>query len=424
MVVSSCRRAATSVTVLAAVFAAGCRASHPPQPVELDDEPPPPPASNAPPLAATRCVRAEPLSAGEPLARLEVGESVLGKDVAAAGVTYERDGKRLAGIVAVSATTRKVTVTELGPAVGDRPPPAPMFVGSELFALVQTADANTANALVRIARDGVKRLASVPRPGGASAATAALGPTGGILAWDADAADRGVIEVAVLTADRSGVASRHAVSPNATDAESSRVALKTGGGYWIAWIARKSVAPPPPGRELRLEGAGEDLAYQWVELLELDAQGKPVGAPRALTAPTGHVSAFELTTRSEEVVAVLRDDAAQGGHVRSIAAKSGSVETAAELARGLGHGLFELVRGADGAQFLSFADGQDRPSLIPLSDSRRGAGLPSVEPLLDGARPMAVLGAPVTVSGTAKWPLLVAFPADTQAPLQVLLCGS
>src|SRR5205807_585503 len=143
-------------------------------------------------------------------------------------------------------------------------------------------------------------------------------PSGAIVAWDEDApaGDRGIIKVAVVTLDSAKAQwPGRVASPEASDAESPRLAPRAGAG--------------------------------------------------------GAVGAYDLETRATgELDVFARDDAqpseGAGGTIARVTVRGDTVDPSLVLVPdGVGRGAFDVVSGS-GQTWLAYADANDRTRLLPL----------------------------------------------------------
>jgi hypothetical protein len=143
-------------------------------------------------------------------------------------------------------------------------------------------------------------------------------------------------------------------------------------------------------------------AFRWVELVSLDAAGRPAGNVRRVSSETGRASSFELVSSgTADVIVVVQDEASHGDGagarvVRHIV--EGERVTSSELlGGGVGHALVDLFTpppasgggDAGGGRWMSFTDTQERARLLPLGANMVATGEPSSEPALEGARVVA-----------------------------------
>jgi hypothetical protein len=238
---------------------------------------------------------------------------------------------------------------------------------------------------------------------------------GAVLAWDedrirptsgdprTDGADgvRGVIRLALVGADMRTLLRVDVASPELTDAERPRVALRDG-GFWVAWLARRT--EPIRDAAADLEGPGQERAYQWVEVLALDTLGSAMGPPRRLTSATGHATGFMMDVREPgqdrsprlDIYAGLDEERANGagaGITRVTLANDGLPRLAPLLAEGAARGVTPwLLRRPDGTGRIFFVDSGDNGNQVRsilLDADGNPVGAPTLEPGLEDARPLA-----------------------------------
>ncbi len=353
-----------------------------------------------------RCTLA-PGEAALGMGPIEIGEAVATPHGVAIGLTHGSPSGRSAAVawVTLGASLPPPAVLDLAASRGDDPPPRPIARGEDLYAVAYAGGTSAARELVvskNTARNATV-MATISRPRSESLAfDAALGEKGGLLTWDEDAAPaRGVIRVASFLGAAEKSASR-VVSPEGSDAESPRVASRPG-GYWVAWIAR-ALEPVHDGGKNDPEAPGEDRAYSWVELATLDELGVAVGPVQRVTPAKEHVDAFDLDARSTgaDLDVLARNDeeprAGAGGRLVLYSVHGQTITNRVLVESGVGPGIPDLLS----PMWLVFPDAADRLRLLPLRPVGSPAGVASIEPVLEGARPLAVTGAG----------LLAAFPAD------------
>lgn len=313
-----------------------------------------------------------------------VGDGVVAGDAIYLGVARRVGGRRVASVARVSRDLGAHAFVDLGPSRGDDPPPRP-FVGPRgevwvAFHRSPPGDAGAARSLALEVRplataDGGARGASLPVPNdGSLAFDVAPAGDGALVVWDEDApgAERGVIKAQLL-----GAAAR-VVSPDGSDAETPRLVARAGGGYTLAWLARRGkVVEAGP----ELEGPGEAPSYRWVEVRTLNAAGEPTGEVVAVGSPSSHVRTFELV-ESDGAAYVLTIDDAGGRAVSRL--RGGRVESVAVGDAGVTQVNAEVVATGDASAWISWADEADGVLLSPLAEG--GLGLPTEEPALTGAR--------------------------------------
>lgn len=356
-----------------------------------------------------------------------VGDAVVARDALLVGIVHEDKGRRVGAIVRAPLDLANMAVLEVGPAVGDDPPPSPRWDGdaAHVAYLVRHAGAPglvNASRELRVAR--LEPAAIGALEGSASqqadestsfdvawpdrAATDGGAPAA-IAAWDEDARiapgrflpDRGVVKVQLLAKGEKA----RVVSPDASDAESPRL-LARPGGFWLAWLARH-VEEQDAG--YAVESPAERSGFRFVELVALDARGELASAVRRITPEKGSATAFELA-RGEggELVVLVQDETASregaGARVVRHAVLDGGVESADMVDGGVGQMVVDLVGSSGGAsgRWLSWTDLGERAFVLPLTPALSAEARASLEPSLDGARLLAATpGAVYAVLGGA-----------------------
>ena len=395
--------------------------------------------------------------AGATLADLTDRRSILLGDATPAGgdvlvgAVRTSGGETRATLVRVSgdvARADELLVARGGVAVvSDAPPPKPLAHGDSVYAAYVTRGGRDAGgvtqrwvALDRLAPGAPARVAAFPEHADESLAfDAALGEDGAraLLAWDEDTFEKSVIRVAIVAlsgAHPDAAASVRTVSGDMSDADNPRVVPRAGGGWWLAWTARRADGAGEPdashgspsgarGGGAALESPGEVRTFSWVEALAVDADGVPVGLPRRVTSSTGHVVSIDPSPRAtRDALPLLALDETEeradvGGRVLRVVAGSGSSE-AMTVASGAGRGAIDLL-GSAGDEWLAFAGRGDRPALVPLAATGGAAGLPSTEDALEGGR---LVAATASAEGPGSTGFLVAFPAGDGALFRHATC--
>jgi hypothetical protein len=216
-----------------------------------------------------------------------------------------------------------------------------------------------------------------------------------LVAWDEDALvpqgkfipERGVVKVQTLPDGKP-----HVASPETTDAETPKLSAKKGGGWWLAWVARK---PEVEDAGWRLEGAGDLRAWRWVEIVALDANGEVASAVRRVTPEKAHVVSFDFVSHDGALAVIVQDEGAAseggGSRVSRYVIESDRISATEIVDGGLGHALADLVPAAD-AGWLAWKDNHDHAWIVPASDSYVPSGRPTAETALDGTRVLAAAG--------------------------------
>jgi hypothetical protein len=396
------------------------------------------------------------LDDGHALADLEVGDAVAHPGGYALSLVHHAAAGRVAAVALLQSDPIGLTrVVDLGPTMGDAPPPRIAWRAGELVAAAYTrpldtrggapdagapsgrGDATRDVTLYTVA-DGARGAAplSIPQRRDDSLALdlAFAGPTG-LLVWDeATDAPRGVIKAAAFVRDHAGVA--RDVSPPESDAELPRV-VSLGGAFAVVWIARR----PEPGSSLdgaQSEVTGEPRAYGWLETVTVDAQGQPRGSVRRLTASTGHVSAYDVATLEPSAwLVVARDDGeavdGSGGTLLRVRVTGDLVDPPVAVATdGLGRGAPTLVPTVDTkgsgripggpALALAWVGKDEQARLQPLDVAGAPTASPSAEDALSDGRALLIAAAEGPTAAPA-YDVLVATPSDSAAQLRVFACA-
>jgi hypothetical protein len=498
-------RAAALAAAALAIVAAGC---HRPAP----DAPPPSEeatvaaveeaaASDAAALVAARCRRSEKVlrldavgggrvaaDGGTPGGGgdLEIGDAVGYAGGVAVGLIHHTAAGRTAAVALLRADPSVgAHVVDLGPTLGDAPPPRLGRRNGDLVAVAYAltsapagapaADAAAAQAtrgaaVYTIAADAVagSPLAVPQRRDESFALDVAFAGSNGLLVWDeATSAPRGVVRAAAFARDHAEPT--RDVSPVDSDAELPRV-VASGAGFVVTWIARRPEATSLP-EAAPAEATGEARTYGWLEAIAVDAHGAVTGPARRLTSSAGHISAYDVvavplavpgdTTPPALLVVVARDDGeavdGSGGALLRVRMRGEAIEPAEPIVTdGLGRGAPTLVAwpaAEASAQpapvWVSWAGKDEQARLLPLSSTGAVTERPSAEDALDEGQPLLFLepgpgvGAGIgTRVGTAIGPgvrpavapgigagvapeaeVLVAAPSDPAGPLLLFACA-
>lgn len=397
------RSLALPVSLLAACVA--CKKSDPPAQPDASAPVPGAPGVVAEPLP--RC-RADGRDLPIPGEDVIAGDAVTLDGALVLGVVRRDGAKRVASVVRAPLDLASVKAIDLGPALGDDPPPVPYVRGADVIAALyarkkdsEGGGADKGTRELRLVRLDGSTVGSVAQQADESAAFDVAWPADGppLVAWDEDApipsgqflADRGTVKVQLLgSSDKP-----RAVSPYATDAEQPKLLARTGagGGYWLAWIARRGEAEADSGTYAP-EGPGERRDRRWVELAALDARGELSGPIRRVSPERGRVVSFELAVASggAELVVLAQDEVAagEGAGARIVryvvsADRSDPVEL---VDGGLGHAI-ATVTPPSAPRWLSWTDGAERAHLVPLGPALSVQAAATTERALDRARLVA-----------------------------------
>jgi hypothetical protein len=367
---------------------------------------------------------------------LEIGDGVAYGDGYAVGLVHRTGAGRVAAVAVLGANAAVARVVDLGPTIGDAPPPQVAVCRDRLVAAAFRTPANPGSSAQGANRDLGLYAVDPGDPGDpAGAATsiaqrrddslafdlacaggAAGSPGTGLVVWDETAATppgaapRGVIRAAAFASGPGAMRADAArdVSPPDSDAEMPRV-VPSARGFVVLWVARRaeSLRAPegPPGRpeadaSAAIEAIGEARAFGWLEMLAVDAAGKAAGPLRRLTSPSGHVSAYDVQARpaqggSTSLLVVARDDQeavdGAGGALWRVRVHDDAVEPAVELPTdGLGRGAPSLVDSP--ATWLTWVGPHEHPRLLPLGVYGEALAGASAEEELDDGRPLLSLG--------------------------------
>ncbi len=391
--------------------------------------------AEAAPARATLPARCQPttptyaLDDGHGLDDLEIGDATSGPSGLAVEVVHRIPAGRLAAVAMLTADASSMKLRDLGPTLGDAPPPRVAWRGADLvavaYAVSKRADVREL-ALYAVPPSGEPRLTGTLAEPRDDSLAYDLSPS--LVVWDeahAGTTPRGVIRIAEIAADGKPGPPRD-VSPPESDAEMPRVA-PTASGALVFWVARRPEEVPAQDASAD-EVTGEAPSYGWLEAVLVDAHGAPSGPVRRLTPASGHVSAYDVApsprsgARSDVVVAVRDDGEAvdgSGGALLRVRVREATQEPPVAYATdGLGRGAPAFVAPApvEGSPaWLSWVAPREEGRLLSLDLAGIATQLPSGEPALDEARPLAWLDAGVR--------LLAAAPSDATSQLRVLRCS-
>jgi hypothetical protein len=365
-----------------------------------------------------------------------VGDVAIGPSGLLVGLIRAEGGKRVASVMRASLDLGTSSVVDVGPALGDDPPPSPRWNGSAPWVAVigpqaARSDAGPRLRALKVAELEEKGLARPFAPvlqqldestafdiawsesGAALAAWDEDAPAGAVTVKDASvavASERGFVKVQVLAPPGSEGPARRIASPDTSDAESPRL-IARGSGFWLAWLARRA-----EDDQHVVEGPGEKRAFRWVEVVALDAKGDPAGPVRRVSSERGRAATFELARSGSDLLVVVQDEAApaEGAGARIVRyrvpdkADKEKLEATDIVDGGVGQTLVELVPvpaqvpapRASGsstsskndvlaARWLAWSDTAERAQMTPLGPGLAAAGRTSPEPALDGARVLA-----------------------------------
>jgi len=290
-----------------------------------------------------------------------------------------------------------VSFVELGKGVGDLPPPRPFVLERQVFFAHYTAVAEKSRTLEVARLGGPKGLEIRCERDESPAFDAAGSGDRALVAWDEDLGDGGAIKVVSLRAALE--AAEPSTVSNGGDVESPRVFAREGGGFWVAWLARRRDARGEPDADT-LERAGEDRTFSWVEVARVDETGHRVGDVHKVTAESGYARAFELSGRA----LLVRDDteahAGEGGRLLRVTLHDdGSPEPVAVVVpAGVGRADPDLF---GNPPWVAYTDVAEAVHLVPLGAAALLSPSAGATPALDGKR---VLGAVLPPAGALGHP--------------------
>ncbi|MGH7298464.1 MAG: hypothetical protein ACRELB_26220, partial [Polyangiaceae bacterium] len=351
--------------------------------------------SASPAIVASRChATGDGLSLPSP-EELELGDAQPSSEGWALGIVHRTRAGRVGAVAFIARDASSVHVVDLGPTLGDAPPPRVAARGSDLlvaaYSLPRKSNARELAVSVVSAGGAIRPVASLPQQRDDSFAFD-LAP--GLVVWDeatVGASPRGVIRIAELAADHAGAP--RDVSPADSDAETPRVvATRDPGRSFVVWIARQ----PEPVRLVDAaaadEATGEARVPSWLEGVVVDAAGAPLGGVRKLTSQLGHVSAFDATFLTGEprptLLVVARDDGeaddGSGGSLLRVRLREDGIDAPLALPdEGLGRGAPTLIDAP--SPWLSWVGPHEELRLLALDAAGAPAAPPSAEPALDDA---------------------------------------
>lgn len=368
-------------------------------------------SASAPAAEPTPRCRADSQRLDIPGEDVIVGDAAIGPGGLLLGLLRVDGGRRRASVMQVSLDLSRSHVVDVGPALGDDPPPSPRWRGATPYVAFVTRPSVDGGSPLRALRVapvqgealGLVEATIAQQADESTAFDLAWSEDGpGLVAWDEDApsngdaspsamALRGSVKVQGLPTPGSGGdgAPRHVASPETSDADQPRL-LPRPGGFWLAWLARRAEDDVPG-----VEGPGDKRAFRWVEVVALDAKGEAVGAVRRVSPERGRAATFELARSGADLVVMVQDESAPsegtGGRiVRYLVGER--VEASEIVGSGVGQSLVELApaeASTDAARWLAWSDIAERAHVAPLSPALVAAGRSSSEPALDGARVLA-----------------------------------
>jgi hypothetical protein len=325
--------------------------------------------------------------------------------------------------IAADATTGKTI--ELGRSRGDFD--APLVAAYDGGWIAGILEPNASGATLRL---GVSRVDEPPRleieiDQGRDESLAfdfMRGKEALVAVWDDVTKDGKLARVLGSTLDleaKQATGSPTVLSRKGYDAETPRVVAREG-GFWVAYIARKALEVPKRDDDEALDRnpkgdryAAEKIDPSWLELVPLDATGRPTAKPRPVTPETGHVLSFDIaTTPDGSALVTWRDDdtpsGSHGGRVSIMTVTlSGGTQAQVVAEHDVGAGVPSLLAG-----FLAFPNAAGKAMLAPLAADGTLAGDLRLEPTIG-------VGDPLVANGDR---ILVATSAGTALDLPVVTC--
>ena len=270
----------------------------------------------------------------------------LGNDFAVGGLNTHRGAtEAFLGLVPLDGSPgRRVG---LGAVHGDVDPP--LVTGQGGTWLVAVADMDAGGGMLRVSAvdsgadkpRGELSITAVEHDAGAAFAAS---EQGALLVWSARGKHGGVLKTLVVKPDKlSGTATGDELK--GTDDAESPVLVARPGGFWLGWVSEQSAPPthsdagahdvsPPRDAGARSaaprdagthtasahDGSSDeperlvDVGPRALMVLLLDASGKPVGVPRAVSGARAHVVGFSAALLPDAALSLTwrEDDAAPG----------------------------------------------------------------------------------------------------------------
>ncbi len=313
-------------------------------------------------------------------------------------------------------------IIDLGRTHGDVDPPRVAARGARLVVAVPDSDAGSHTVKLAEVTDGGASWGATLRTGrdDSHAFDVALGETHLVVVWDELDKPKGHSVIRLAAATGAGAPVVSLASPPKTDAEAPRLVTRDG-GFWLAWIAHAPLELP---RGESADGGDEDeRVARWLEIVPLDAAGKPTAEPRAVTERTGTLSAFDLAAAPEgsALVAWRRGDDRAEGPASSASlttvAPDGTVRHAILPDPDLGPGVPSLVVDAEAKPsrtWLAIGSITDVTRLAPVSSAGTLEVALAADPAVDRAEPLA--------AGHGR--LLFATGRGRAAELFAFVCGA
>ena len=393
-------RAASILLACGPLFGMGCRCAADPQgsaSSEIRAQPPECARGNVQLTLTAAGGTAEPAEQTvEPALELPfsiepgMGISLIG-DLFATGLRHEARGA-VALLAKLGAAATAGEVLELGRVHGDVAPPRLAADGSDLVVALQEATASGHD--VRLARleNGRLDLPLTWRVGPHQAndesnlfdIAARQGLA--VIVWDdwlvAGNHSR-ILAATVSLADAASVSvGEHTISAPEVDAEAPRLTARPG-GFWLAWLvnaagrAGAARVYDPGGSEADEAKQGSAYGARWIEVVPLDAQGRPEGEVRRLAPSEERVVGYDLTTHADGSAwlawrQAAASPAASGGRIVMAELHADGTQELASVRDGdVGSGEPSWLVAAPGqAAWLTFPDRQDRTLLMRVESPR------------------------------------------------------
>lgn len=325
----------------------------------------------------------------------EVGQAAVMDGGFAVGASFERDEKRVIGLVRMKTEGRGGELIELAESGGDIGPPHLAARGSRwVAAFIEPGPGGRSIRLASAPNGEVVVGASFDEKRDESLALdLALGAGRGLLAWDEEAEGGGRVVVSAFDPETlSKVGEPREVTAPGTDAESPRL-IAHSNGFWLAYIRTSSDDAPAIAERY----VTEQIGFRSIELISLDEDGNPQGSPRAITPREGHVAAFDIEALpgGEGLVFVWREDdgpsGSSGGRVKSLAFRNSEAEeleepTILEEER-VGGGVPGIV-----GHWLAISDASDITRIGRLSKALELDGPLAAESAIENGQVLAAHG--------------------------------
>ncbi|HEY6559539.1 MAG TPA: hypothetical protein VI072_19790 [Polyangiaceae bacterium] len=280
--------------------------------------------------------------AAQPFA-VEIGDAAALETGFAVTALQSSGAETRALIASIPPDAARGKVVDLGRVHGDAEPPRLAAQGARIFFAL--ADHDPASARLRVgmlAETGGSLQVTwgfeTSRTGrGASAFDLAVTRKRGLLVWEEmDArAERQLVRVASFSLENPAAVTEPKTLAAGSLEQEMPAAVPRGSGYWLAWVA--SAPTPRPGAaagarptvkpsRVAPEGSSDpapsvlDFGNRWIEIVALDENAAPIGAPQAVTPRDRHVLIFDLAESADggALLAWRDDDSAPGAESRIV----------------------------------------------------------------------------------------------------------